>query len=358
MKKIKTLMKKPLLIGIIVFIVLLTSMLTAYFIALQPVSRTSTLVEITVERGMTGNDLASTLREKGLIRSETIFRWHLRATGQPFLAGNYQLDKNMDLLTIIGHLTNGTSLNNERLVIPEGSNVRGIARIIEIYTNNTADDVFELLKDESYIDSLIEEHWFLTNEIKNPNLFFPLEGYLFPNTYEISSKDVTVKEIFSKMLAQTDQHLTELRSDIEKHDFTIHEFLTLASIVQSEGRVIEDFKKIASVFHTRLEQGIGLESCVTTYYGIGMDLGERELKRTEINATNPFNTRARGFLGLPVGPVSNPGKDAMEATANPDETPYLFFVSDSELNTHFTRTYAEHQALIRELRRAGRWHQF
>jgi len=350
--------KKPIIIGIIAFIIITIGILGTYFSMLRPVSNTSEAVVFVINRGDSGATVANNLEEAGLIRSTTLFRWHLRASNQPPLAGTYQLDKNMNLLTIIEHLTHGTNLNNLTLVIPEGRNVRAIAKIISDTTNNTEEDVFSLLADNEYIAELVNQYWFLTDEIQNPDLHYPLEGYLFPNTYMLANEDVTVKEIFAKMLTETDRVLTKYQDQIENLDMTVHEFLTLAAIVQAEGRAEEDFTKIAAVFHRRLEINMPLGSCPTTFYAIGVDMAERELTRVELNTPHPFNTRAPGAVGLPVGPITNPGEEALKATLDPDPTPYLFFVSDKNFKTHFTTTYEEHRAKRQELRDAGLWHEW
>jgi len=215
------------------------------------------------------------------------------------------------------------------------------------------------MNDSKYIDSLIDQYWFLTNDIKNKDIYYPLEGYLFPSTYNISNKNITNEEIITMMLDQMDNHLTKRKDAINKSGFTIHQFLTFASVVQSEGRDIKDFKKISSVFHNRLDIGMPLGSCVTTYYAVKINMNERNLYEREITAYNPYNTRGPNMVGkLPVGPISNPGEDAMIATLEPDMDKYLYFVADKYYNTYFTKTYAEHLAKIKELKNKGVWNEW
>ena len=176
-----------------------------------------------------------------------------------------------------------------------------IAQEIANSTNNTEADVFALLENEEYINSLIEEYWFLTDEIKDENIYYPLEGYLFPDTYSFESEDVTVEEIFKTLLDQMGKVLEPYREDIENSGYTVHELLTIASIAETEAIYDKDRKDVTSVIYNRLAQGMSIGSDVTTYYAFKIELGSRDLYKSEINTYNPYNTRGPGMEGkLPV----------------------------------------------------------
>lgn len=166
----------------------------------------------------------------------------------------------------------GVNENEISITFKEGINIRNIAKLIKENTSNSEEDVYKILKDEKYLNSIIEKYWFLTNDIKNSKIYYSLEGYLFPDTYRFNNKDVSVEEIFNKMLDQMEKKLNKYKKQIEKSKYSIHELMTLASVVQSEGYNEEDFKNIASVFYNRLKTGIPLESCVTSYYGVKKDM--------------------------------------------------------------------------------------
>ena len=236
--------------------------------------------------------------------------------------------------------------------------MRYIARIIDENTNNTKEDVFNLLKDKDYINSLIKEYWFLDESILNENIYYPLEGYLHPDTY-IFEANATVKDIFKKMLDETDKILTTEKDNIAKNNFTIHQFITLASMVDSEGVNLEDRKNIAGVFINRLNRGMTLGSDVTTYYAAKIDLGERDLYKSEINSNNPYNTRSAANAGkLPVGPICNPSKEAIDASINYTTNNYLYFVADKNMKVYFNETDAGHNKTIRELKSKGLWYEY
>ena len=122
--------------------------------------------------------------------------------------------------------------------------------------------------------------------------------------------------------------------------FCYLKLLTLASVIEKEGKIV-DFKKISSAFHNRLEINKPLESCATTFYGMGMDFNEVGIATPEMTSSNnPYNTYK--IVGLPIGPISIPGKNAIEAAINPANTEYLYFLSDNEGGKYFCNTYDEH----------------
>lgn len=215
------------------------------------------------------------------------------------------------------------------------------------------EDVFELLKDEEYIDSLIEKYWFLTDEIKDENIYYPLEGYLLPDTYTFESVDVSVETIFNVILNFTDKFLSEYKDDFK---YTVHQTLTLASMAEMEGKSFEDREEIIGVFLNRIDIGMSLGSDVTTYYAFGVDMGESDLTKKQINTYNPYNTRGPDMISkIPIGPICNMSKDAIKATLTPKETEALYFVADKNGKVYFTKTNEEHNEIITKLKDEGLW---
>ena len=270
-------------------------------------------------------------------------------------AAKYYFSPSMNLDEIINTLNEGGYNENEiSITFKEGINMRGIAKLIKENTSNSEDDVYKKLKDEKYLNSAIEKYWFLTDDIKNSKIYYSLEGYLFPDTYRFNSKDVTVEEIFNKMLDQMEKELNKYKKQKENSKYSIHELMTLASITQSEGYNEDDFKNIASVFYNRLKTGMALGSCVTSYYGVKKDMTD-ELLQKDIDASNPYNTRGNNPVSFPVGPISMPGAKALDATLDPIETSYYFFVSDKNSKLYFTKTLNEHERMITKLQNEGLW---
>ena len=216
-----------------------------------------------------------------------------------------------------------------------------------------------MLKDERYIDSLIEKYWFLTDDIKNENIYYPLEGYLYPDTYIFENKDVSVKTIFNIILNKTDKVLQKYKNQIEQSGNSIHEILTVASIIELEGNDKDARLGISSVIYNRLKLKMSLGSDVTTYYAMQVDMGERNLYSSEIKTENPYNTRGPNMSGkLPIGPIGNPSEESINAALNPTDSNYLYFVADSNGKIYFSTNYVEHQKIIKDLRKQGLWYEY
>jgi len=322
-------------------------------------SKNDKIILIEVKEGNTSSDIAQILKEKDLIRNEIAFKIYLKINNiNDFKAGYFELNQTMDIKEIVEKLGESTTINPNAVTVlfKEGLNIRGIASTIAKNTNNTEDSVYEVLGDEGYIDSLINEYWFITDEIKHPSIYYPLEGYLFPNTYTFDDKNVSVKEIFKVMLDEMDMRLSKYKDDIESSNYTVHELLTLASMSELEGVKLEDRKNIVSVFLNRLKKNMSLGSDVTTYYAFKVDMSERDLTNKEINTYNAYNTRGPNMNGkIPIGPIANPSKEAIESAIYPSSTDYLYFVADKNRNVYFTKTVSEHDKKVSELKKAGLW---
>lgn len=347
---------KIILVLVAILLIGIATLLGTYCYFKSPVSNDKKEVSIVIENGSTISDIATLLKKEGLIKNENFFKLYVKLKKvSNVYAAKYYFSPSMNLDEIINTLNEGGYNENEiSITFKEGINMRGIAKLIKENTSNSEDDVYKKLKDEKYLNSAIEKYWFLTDDIKNSKIYYSLEGYLFPDTYRFNSKDVTVEEIFNKMLDQMEKELNKYKKQIEKSKYSIHELITLASITQSEGYNEDDFKNIASVFYNRLKTGMALGSCVTSYYGVKKDMTD-ELLQKDIDASNPYNTRGNNPVSFPVGPISMPGAKALDATFNPIETSYYFFVSDKNNKLYFTKTLNEHERMITKLQNEGLW---
>ena len=224
---------------------------------------------------------------------------------------------------------------------------------------NCSEDIYSILNDEEYLDSLIQKYWFITEDVKNEKIYYSLEGYLFPNTYEFFIDEVSVKEIFNKMLDEMEKQLKPYKEDIEKSKYSIHELLTMASIVELEGKSISDRNEVAGVFYNRLKSNNTLGSDVTTYYGAKVNMSDRDLYQKEINTANDYNTRNASLAGkLPIGPICNPSISSIKAALYPKETNNYYFVADKNGKTYFTKTYNEHLRTVSKLKSEGLWYTY
>lgn len=341
---------------LIFFAVIVVVCCTVYNYNIGPVSRDKELKEIVIDEGETFLTIAPLLKENNLIKSEFFYKLYIKIfKPKTFEAGIYELSENMGVEKIVKTISEGSNYDRQvvRITFVEGKNMRYMASMIAQNTDNTEEDVFALLSDEKYIDSLIEEYWFLTDEIKNDKIYYALEGYLFPDTYEFMD-NVTVEEIFEKLLDNTDKKLTPYKEKIEASELTVHEILTLASIVELEGASSDDRASVAGVFYNRLEIGETLGSDITGYYGAKMDDWSNGLGQ-HIDDCNGYNTRGTCVKALPVGPVCNSGIDSIEATLNPSEHDYLFFVADCSGKTYLNYTEKEHNRTVDKLKIEGNW---
>lgn len=347
---------KIILVLVAILLIGIATLLGTYCYFKSPVSNDKKEVSIVIENGSTISDIATLLKKEGLIKNENFFKLYVKLKKvSNVYAAKYYFSPSMNLDEIINTLNEGGYNENEiSITFKEGINMRGIAKLIKENTSNSEDDVYKKLKDEKYLNSIIEKYWFLTDDIKNSKIYYSLEGYLFPDTYRFNSKDVTVEEIFNKMLDQMEKELNKYKKQIENSKYSVHELITLASITQSEGYNEDDFKNIASVFYNRLKTGMALGSCITSYYGVKKDMTD-ELLQKDIDASNPYNTRGNNPVSFPVGPISMPGAKALDATLNPIETSYYFFVSDKNSKLYFTKTLNEHERMITKLQNEGLW---
>ena len=278
-----------------------------------------------------------------------------------FQAGDYDLVAGMNIPEIVTALQTGKVYRTDSVNITflEGKSMRWFARKIQEFTNNTEQQVYDLLEDEEYINSLIEIYWFLTDEIKNKDIYYPLEGYLWPETYSFTSEDVTVQEIFKKLLDQTQIELEPYKEKLQSSSITVHQYLTIASIIENEAIMEEDRKDVSSVIYNRIKNNMAIGSDVTTYYAVKVDIGERDLYKSELNTYNPYNTRGPNMEGkIPIGPISSVSNSSFEAAMEPNTTDYLYFVADKNGKVYFTRTNEEHEEKIEELKNNGLWYEF
>ena len=347
---------KIILVLVAILLIGIATLLGTYCYFKSPVSNDKKEVSIVIENGSTISDIAALLKKEGLIKNENFFKLYVKLKKvSNVYAAKYYFSPSMNLDEIINTVNEGGYNENEiSITFKEGINMRGIAKLIKGNTSNSEDDVYKKLKDEKYLNSVIEKYWFLTDDIKNSKIYYSLEGYLFPDTYRFNSKDVSVEEIFNKMLDQMEKELNKYKKQIENSKYSVHELITLASITQSEGYNEDDFKNISSVFYNRLKTGMALGSCVTSYYGVKKDMTD-ELLQKDIDASNPYNTRGNNPVSFPVGPISMPGAKALDATLDPIETSYYFFVSDKNNKLYFTKTLNEHERMITKLQNEGLW---
>ena len=362
-------MKKGLVIFLVIMALLIVGIIGVslfYNNGLSPVKASSgdaekEYIRVEIQEGMGISQIAELLESSGVIKNADIMKVYSKLNKVTGLqAGKYDLTPEEDMPTIISHIVNGDVADDSvKITFIEGKNMRYIAKTIAEKTNNTEEDVFTLLENESYIDSLIEKYWFITDEVKQEDIYYPLEGYLLPDTYVFEDEEVSVKYIFNVILNFTEKFLDTYKEEIENNDLTVHQILTMASLAELEGKTLEDREEIVGVFFNRIYAGMSLGSDVSTYYAFKVDMGERDLTSKELNTENPYNTRGPNMNGkIPIGPICNPSKTAIQAVLEYKETDAYYFVADKNGKVYFTKNNDEHIKMINKLKNEGLWYTY
>ena len=238
----------------------------------------------------------------------------------------------------------------------EGKRLTYFAEVIASNTDYTKEEVLKVASDKTFLEDLINQYWFITNDILNSKIYYPLEGYLFPDTYSFK-KDASIEDILITLIASLGKKLEPYKTEIVASKFSVHEILTLASIVELEGANSNDRAGVAGVFYNRINAGWTLGSDVTTYYAEQKGFDE-ELTMNAYNSCNAYNTRGTCFTGLPVGPICSSGLESLKATIEPEMGNYYYFVADKNKKTYFMSTFAEFQQKIYELQRDNLWYTY
>lgn len=347
---------KPLLIILVIIALMLLGAGTTWLVMASPVDKKNTAtVEIIIPNGTTTRQIGVILKNKGLIRSELFFNIYIKVNRPKTMkASTYTMAKNMSLDEIIKILESGNSYNPDVISITfkEGERITDICEVISTKTNHTYDEAIAKMKDKEYIETLISKYWFLSNDILSESIYYPLEGYLAPNTYQFTNKEVSIEAIIETMLKQTEKILNKYKDKMTK---PVHYYVTMASMAELEGTNTENRKQIVNVFENRLTKGMNLGSDVTTYYALQHPMTQ-DLTVAQFATNNPYNTRSTSMMGkMPIGPICNPSESSIEASLNPTQSTYLYFVADKYGKIYFTTTLQEHNAKVKEIKDKGDW---
>lgn len=293
----------------------------------------------TVNPGETAATIAPRLDREGLVSDGQLFLYLVRYRGvdAQLEAGEYELRPNMTMDEIIDTLQHGR-LREVSITIPEGKRAEEVAELLEERGISDGEEFLSLVRAGS------SAYGFLGGRPEGASS--SLEGYLFPETYRIPA-DYDAAAILDLLLATFGERFSpEMRQAAADKGMTVHEVVTLASIVEREAVVPEERPIIASVYLNRLAQGMYLQSDPTVQYALGYqeDAGQwwkipMSLEE-DVVVDSPYNTYM--YPGLPPGPLCSPGLASIEAVLEPAETPYLFFYSKFDGSHAFAETYEEH----------------
>lgn len=291
-------------------------------------------VVIDIPENASTRQVAKLLKKADIIEHPLLFQLFVSVTSDntKFIAGKHEPNAQLDYRALLRSLTRKSSYKETvRVTIPEGYEIK---QIIDLLVEKGVCQKQEL-------EDVLKNHDFEVDIIKDLKVgeVTRLEGYLFPDTYEFYVGDDPAR-VIKKMLSNFSNKFTdEMVARAGELNMTVHEVITLASIVEREATA-NDRTKISSVFHNRLKSKSYpyLESCATVQYV----LGERKkvLSVQDTKVESPYNTYEN--KGLPPGPIASPGAEAIEATLYPAETSYLFFALQEDGTHKFSKTYEEH----------------
>lgn len=334
-----------LLFLIISIVILISAFFVLWAVFLPKNSYSLPPEEFLVEKGEGLKEISLNLENQELIKNRNYFYLYVFLTGrgENLQAGRYHLSANDSMAEIVKKITAGDIIK-ERVTIIEGWTLRDIGWYFENKGMFQAEELFELagfpMKDYSQTNDLPQPKDF-SNEfgfLKDKSLDVGLEGYLFPDTYEISS-DISVESIIKKTLANFDKKLTpDLREEIAKQNKSIFEIITMASLLEKEVRTLPDKKQVSGVLWKRLEVGMPLQVDATIIYITGKK--STKVSRVETQIDSFYNTYK--YAGLPMGPICNPGIESIEAAIYPTESDFWYYLSTPYGETKFSRTLEEH----------------
>lgn len=350
-KKVTHTFSKIFIVIIIIFTCIFGLIVGTFIYNLTPVDKKNNeKINFTLQSGWGVIKTAKELKKSGLIHNEYAFLIYSKMTGNSiFLAGNYSLSKSMSTDDILVSISKGENIIKDTVVITfvEGRRFTEYAQNIEDRLGIKSEEVIKKCKDREYLKRLISKYWFITDEILNDKLYYPLEGYLYPNTYEFY-KNEDIESVLDRLLTEMDKRLEPYKEDIIESKMSVHSLLTLASMVELEAVTSEDRLLVSGVFHNRLNSGIALGSDVTTYYA------EQKKFTDNINADigkcNAYNTRGSCVKGLPVGPICNPSYTSIIAAINPNNTKYFYFIADKNNKLYYAENYEEHTKIYNYLK--------
>lgn len=289
-----------------------------------------------ISGGQTFSQIASDLKAQGVIKNTLLFKIYARMLGQTqkVKVGQYALNTNLNPYQVLKVICSGKSIG-KLFTISEGLNMYEIAELYERQGLGSKAEFLKWAKNGPLISSLLQEN------------VISAEGYLYPNTYSIT-KYMTAKDVVTAMVKQFLNVYKQVEPNIEITGWSRHQIVTLASIIEKETGSPEERKIISSVFHNRMAKKMKLQTDPTVMYGVFDATGVYDKNITKKDLITPTRYNTYTHFGLPFGPISNPGEDALLAAVSPDSSNYLYFVSQNNGTHIFSETYEAHLAGVKK----------
>ena len=321
-----------IILCIVAVAVLLAVAVGAYYgIEIGGGFRESEQVEVEVPKGAGASTIGRILQEKGVIGNALVFRLFTYGKSYEFQYGTFVLDPSNSYAELIEVLETSTAKRETHtLTVPEGTEAREIVAMLVKLGLGTEQEIKNIINTYNFDFELLSS---LPKDTE-----YRLEGYLFPDTYEIyaEASRENIIAIIQKMLDNFESKTAELRKAAQGKDF--HDIIIMASIIEREGQKADELPLVSSVFYNRIKIGMKLQSCATVQY----ILEERKpvLTYADTEIDNPYNTYM--YEGLTPGPIANPGLAAISAAISPAQSDYLYFVAKGDGGHLFGKTYQDH----------------
>lgn len=321
---------------------------------MKPLDKDSTeVVRVEVPAGSSSTDISNMLEDKGIIKNSKFFKLYLRLNSiSNYQAGEFELSPSMDYETIAKTLETGVLYEEVqyKLTVPEGYTVDEIGDLVQEVLPVEKDEFINLVQDKEYLKELQKDYKdMLTDEIFDEDIKYPLEGYLYPATYDITEEQPDLDKLVRQMLNATRSNTFNLYKSVtytvnyegENEELSFHEFLTFSSLVEKEATSLADRAKITSVFLNRMAENpsMPLQTDPTVLYAKGIH--KEVVLYEDLEVDDPFNTYIH--KGLTPGPIGAPGTESVQSVLNPANTNYYYFLADKDGVNHFAETYEEHQ---------------
>lgn len=298
----------------------------AYLLLFIPVDFKGEQQLFVVDSGESISEIITNLQEGNLVHSVLGAKIAFRLSGVSAIKdGSYNISPRMDTWQIARVMGAGET-STARIIIPEGFTTNQIAERLDAQGVITAKDF--LFSAENFPPDFD----FLKGRPNNS-----LEGYLFPDTYNMN-KGTSADSLVRQMITNFDRRTNSLAKDIEASGYSLHEVLTIASLVEKEARTDGVRKMVAGIIFNRLNIGMRLDIDATVRYLTNN--WKNPITSSDLNINSPYNTRKNA--GLPPGPICNPGLSSIKAVLSPTDSDYFYYLHDADGNTHYAKTLAEH----------------
>ncbi|MFC0522514.1 endolytic transglycosylase MltG [Pontibacillus salicampi] len=333
-------------ISAIALIILVVGISGYFYInsALKPVDPSDeSTKKVTIPIGSSVSQISNILEENNIIKDGRVFRYYIKFKNESgFQAGDYQFSSSMKMDELIASLKTGKVAQDPTftVTIPEGKTVEQIAGLYAKKMSFSKEEFLTKVNDQAYVEKLIEQYpSFLSDAILKPEVKTPLEGYLFAATYNYYEEKPSVDQVVRKMLQKSKKVIGPKLDSIKEKDMSVHEAITMASLIENEAPEPDDRKLISGVFFNRLEEDMPLQTDPTVIYAVGREKKDELHKHMDVES--PYNTYK--VKGLPVGPISNFAENSLEAVINPKASDNLYFIAAPDGEVYYSKSYKEHQ---------------